>query len=79
MVSLSYLILACERRDGVRAVVGARAEGREVACEPTEPRVHGRWIVQLMRMSLETYAELEGLLLNTVLGLLYVLYINRNS
>ena len=33
-------------------------EGREVARDPTEPGVHGRWIVQLMRMSLETYAEL---------------------
>ena len=59
VIGLSYLILFQHlRRDGMRAVEGARAEGREVAREPTEPRVHGRWIVQLMRMSLETYAEL---------------------
>ena len=50
------------RRDGIRAAEGRErareAEGREGVREPTEPRVHGRWIVQLMRMSLETYAEL---------------------
>ena len=58
---LSYLILACEARwdPGCRRPrVRARVEGREGVREPTEPRVHGRWIVQLMRMSLETYAAL---------------------
>ena len=58
---LSHLILAFEARLGPgcrRPRARARAEGREGAREPTEPRVHGRWIVQLMRVSLETYAVL---------------------
>ena len=62
VIGLSYLlIVACEARwdPGCRRPrAHARAEGREGVREPTEPRVHGRWIVQLMRMSFEIYVEL---------------------
>ena len=72
VIGLSYLILLWHvRRDGIRA-----AEGRDRAREPraaregvrelTEPRVHGRWIVQLMRMSLETCAEYDTFLCRTI-------------
>ena len=49
LIGLSYLTYYSAREAETRSGFAASA---------CKPRVHGRWVVQLMRMSLETYAVL---------------------